>query len=73
MIKTRYLYKFNPLSEQNPMIVNGQFCQSELNRYLSEDWKECSFDEIGKIKEQAAKETAVSSKIKQPSKQAKEA
>tara|TARA_R110000851_G_scaffold170484_1_gene316806 strand:+ start:553 stop:768 length:216 start_codon:yes stop_codon:yes gene_type:complete len=71
MIKTQYLYKFNPLSEQSPMIVNGQFCKSELDKYLSEDWKQCSFDEIGKIKEQAAKEAAT--KIKQPSKQAKEA
>ena len=53
------------------MIVNGQFCDSELNKYLSEDWKECSFDEIGKIKEQALKEATA--KIKQPSKQAKEA
>jgi len=71
MTESKILYKFIPSVEQSPMVVNGQFCKSELDKYLSEGWKECTKSELDKIKSQAVKESATKTKrTKQDEKEA---
>lgn len=52
------LYKLIDPSDEKPMVVEGQFCQSELDKYLSEGWKEFDQKEVDQIKKQAVKEAA---------------